>query len=341
MTHKQSDILIIGAGLTGLMAATALREAGDGRSIRLLDKGRSVGGRLATRRIGPGRADHGAQFFTVRTDEFQRYVDGWRKAELVYEWGRGWRRTLDDDATPDGHPRYAVRGGFNALAKALAADLRERDVEIETDVRATAVVQADAQGESASGWHVEAEGGARYSADALVITSPVPQSLALLDAGGVALHANDRARLDSLRYDPCLAGLFWVEGDVRLPEPGALQNKDRTFYWLADNQRKGISPDATLLTLHADPDFSRAHYDAPDDETLAPMHAYLNRFLVSGATVRKAQLKRWRYAQPQQPLDASYLHAQGVAPLFFAGDAFGSARVEGAAMSGLAVARKI
>ena len=61
------------------MTATTLRQRGDERSIFIVDKGRSVGGRLATRRIGPGRADHGAQFFTVRSDKFQGYVDRWQK----------------------------------------------------------------------------------------------------------------------------------------------------------------------------------------------------------------------------------------------------------------------
>ena len=60
-----SDVLIIGAGLAGLMAANSLKE--QGWQVTLVDKGRSVGGRLATRRIGPGRADHGTQFFTART----------------------------------------------------------------------------------------------------------------------------------------------------------------------------------------------------------------------------------------------------------------------------------
>ena len=98
------------------MAGRALVAAG--HEVVLFDKGRSPGGRLATRRIEGARLDHGAQFFTVRTDEFQQHVDRWTADGLVYEWCRGF------SADGDGYPRYAVRGGMNALAKHLASRSR-------------------------------------------------------------------------------------------------------------------------------------------------------------------------------------------------------------------------
>lgn len=63
-TARVYDVVIVGAGICGLMAAGQLVERG--ASVLLLDKGRTVGGRLATRRIEAGCADHGAQFFTAR-----------------------------------------------------------------------------------------------------------------------------------------------------------------------------------------------------------------------------------------------------------------------------------
>ncbi|MBC8101135.1 MAG: NAD(P)-binding protein, partial [Cytophagales bacterium] len=56
-----TDFLVIGAGLAGL--AFAGDAAASGASVRLLDKGRGVGGRTATRRFGDLRVDHGAQYF--------------------------------------------------------------------------------------------------------------------------------------------------------------------------------------------------------------------------------------------------------------------------------------
>ncbi|MBN1666669.1 MAG: NAD(P)-binding protein, partial [Anaerolineales bacterium] len=56
------DTLILGAGMSGLMAANRLQQAGV--ETLLLEKARGVGGRMATRRFGGGVFDHGAQFFT-------------------------------------------------------------------------------------------------------------------------------------------------------------------------------------------------------------------------------------------------------------------------------------
>ena len=110
-------VAIVGAGLAGLMAGGTLAEAG--HEVVLLDKGRSPGGRLATRRIGAATLDHGAQFFTVRSEAFAARVDRWEADGLVRVWCRGFE-------VDDGHPRYAVRGGMNALAKHLATGLDVR-----------------------------------------------------------------------------------------------------------------------------------------------------------------------------------------------------------------------
>ena len=64
--------VVVGAGLSGLVAAQTLQQ--DGHEVLVLDKGRSVGGRLATRRIGNATFDHGAQFFTVRNNAFAEHV---------------------------------------------------------------------------------------------------------------------------------------------------------------------------------------------------------------------------------------------------------------------------
>jgi renalase len=325
MLYENADILIVGAGISGLMAGRALE--GRGLRVALLDKGRSVGGRLATRRIGPGRADHGAQFFTVRTPEFQAWVDQWVDEGLVYRWSTGWSDGSLSSVKPDGHPRYAVRRGMNALAKRLAQGL-----DIRVDVRLVAVAPTE------KGWLARDDNGEVYTGRALLLTPPVPQALALLEAGGVQLSSTDRAALERIAYVPCVAGLFWVEGAVDLPEPGALQQPGAPISWIADNQRKGISPEATLITVHAGAEYSRQLWDAPEGEALAALQEGLGAFMDPSARIREAQVKRWRYAQPTILHPERYLLATGLPTLAFAGDAFGWPRVEGAALSGMAAA---
>jgi hypothetical protein len=73
MNKLTAEVIIVGAGISGLMAAQVLQN--NGVHVCVMDKSTSVGGRLATRRIGTGVADHGAQFFTVREPQFQAMVD--------------------------------------------------------------------------------------------------------------------------------------------------------------------------------------------------------------------------------------------------------------------------
>jgi predicted NAD/FAD-dependent oxidoreductase len=326
------DVVVVGAGLAGLLAAAKLQA--HGARVVVLEAEAQVGGRLATREIGGGRADEGAQFFTVRTPEFRAVVEEWLEAGLVFEWSRGWAAgslgAAADGHPLDGHPRYAVTGGFGALARHLAAGL---------DVRPGAPVAA--VWPAGVGWAVVDAAGQRSTAAALILTPPVPQSLALLDAGGVALAAVDQRLLEKIDYAPCLCALFVVEGAVELPEPGALQQPVEGIQWIADNWRKGISPAARVITVHAGAELSRELWEEAAAAVLARLRAALAPFLGRGATIRESQLRRWRYATPATPYPQRCLVARALPPLVFAGDAFGGPRIEGAAHSGWAAAVQI
>jgi len=321
-----TDILIVGAGLSGLMAANALLYKDF--SVVMVDKDRSVGGRLATRRIGPGRADHGAQFFTIRSPEFQHWTERWFTEGLIYRWSNGWSDGSLAPANFDGNPRYAVHGGMNALAKHLAKGLQPH-----LNVRLVAITVNE------QGWQSRAESGQVSRSKALILTPPVPQSLALLQAGGVELEAGDRAALEEIEYAPCLAGLFWLDGPLHLPEPGAIQHSHAPISWIADNQRKGISPEATIITVHAGIEYSSQLWDTPQAEILARLQVSFLPYMTPNTTILEAQLKRWRYARPTIVHPEPCLLAANLPPLVFAGDAFSGPRVEGAALSGLAASQ--
>lgn len=308
--------IVIGAGIAGLLAARNL--AGAGRDVIVLDKGRSVGGRLATRRIGEATLDHGAQFFTVRTDTFAAVVQPLLDDGLVYRWCGGF------GGAPDGHPRYAVRGGMTQLAKHVASGL-----DVRCDTLAFAV-RRGAQGSGAA-WSVGLDDGSSLDADEVVITCPLAQSFSLL----VTADVDVPEQLWRTEYDRTLALLAVLDGPSAVADPGGLQGVDG-FTFVADNQRKGISA-LPALTMHADPAWSEAHWDLPADDARALLLAAARPFM-RGTTVLHAQLKRWRFATPRaiwpQPC---WLPGDGSA-LALAGDAFDGPRVEGAALSGLAAA---
>jgi len=313
------DCLVIGAGISGLLAAQALRVAG--YRVLVVDKGRGVGGRMACRRVGTAHIDHGAQFFTCRSAEFGALVASWVAGGTAVEWYRG-----SAAAAGEGHARYRGRPAMTAGPKRLGAD---HQVLTEARVEALALV--------GGAWAARIEGGRRITAQAVVASAPVPQTLALLDAGAAPLPAALRAELDLVEYAPCIAVLARLSRPSGMPPPGAVALEDGALRWIADNQLKGVS-DVPALTLHAAPSFSRAHLAATDADITA-------RLLAAAAphatlVVDEVQVHRWRYAEPTRGPSARCLSTPLPAPIVFCGDAFGGPRVEGAALSGLAAGRR-
>ena len=315
-------LVIVGAGLAGLTAARALAGTYE---IVVLDKSRSVGGRMATRRIGGATIDHGAQFFTTHTAEFAQVVATWSAAGVAQPWFAG-RVGPNGVVDADGHTRFRGVDSMNAIAKHLAQGL---------DVRRSTAVQSVAR--SGDGWLVTTTHHG-LTADAVLLTAPVPQSLELLAAGGVELADVDQRALQAIEYEPCLAVLALVDGPTRLPPPGAVNPADGPVDWVADNHRKGVSAEPAV-TIHATAAFSRQQWDADDETVAAALLAasQLGCAPLPGGT----QVQRWRYARPITVHPARCLAARELPLLLFAGDAFGGAKVEGAVLSGRAAAERL
>ena len=259
----------------------------------------------------------------------------WQQQGIVFHWTNGWSGGSLHTQAPESHPRYAVNGGMNALAKHLASELAQSGATFVTGSRLTTLGASDA------GWLAANDQGDTYASRIVVLTAPVPQSLALLEAGAVVLAGDQRTELEKITYAPSLTALFRIVGAVKVPETGALQRPLNDIAWIADNRRKGISPEATIVTMQGSPAWSQAHFHEPEATVLSLFQAELANWLGRNAIIREAQLKRWRYAQPTTLYHAPFLRAALLPSLYLGGDAFGGPRIEGAALSGLAMGEDI
>ena len=319
MNHAdRKSAVIVGAGIAGLMAARRLSRAG--WRVTVIDKGRGLGGRMANRRIGEGRFDHGAQFFTTRDPRFSRYVAKWvanGQATLWYD-----REASAPDSPPGGH--YVGLPAMTAIGKQLAEGLNP--------VRGRRVTGLASNG---GNWTVADDAGATYEGRWVVLTAPVPQALDLIDRNGVELPASDRAQLNCIDYEKCIAVMGALSGPSGLPEPGLLRlDKAEPLALVADNQRKRVSP-VPAVTLHSGPRFAESHFDVPDQEKIAVLLKAAEPFLRSPAA--QTQAHRWGFAKPLQVHPQDHYCCPRIR-IALAGDGFGGGRVEGAALSGLAAA---
>lgn len=308
-------VAIVGAGLSGLVAACELDADHD---VVLIERAPSVGGRLATRRIGDAVVDHGAQFFTVRGEAFRTRVDDWVARGLVREWCRGFY------GRHDGHPRYIGTRGMNSLAKDLAAGLACRTGQLAFSLR-----------RNEDGWTVVIDDGSTLDADAVVLTPPVAQSWSLLVQSELPVPEE----LFRTPYHRTIALLTVLDRPSAVPEPGGIQldpaDADNAFGFIADNQAKGISA-VPAVTFHATQPWSVQHWD---DDTDRLRDLLLTRAApwIGSAAVVEAQVKKWRFAGPTTPWpDPCWVDDEHGVVL--AGDIFAGPKIEGAHDSGLAAA---
>ena len=307
-------VVVVGAGVAGLMAAQSLVK--NGHDVVVVDKGRSPGGRLATRRIDNATLDHGAQFFTVRESLFESHVAEWIASGVVTEWCRGFDSTTQKN---DGFPRYRGVRGMTDIAKHLAQGL---------DVRCNTLAFSIARG-ATSKWQLKIDDGSVLDADAIIVTCPLPQAYALLVTASIELPES----MLRTEYDRTICLLAVLNQSSAVANPGGLQNPDETFSFIADNAIKGISS-AVALTMHANPQFSLEHWDTSTDDVQRLLLERASPW-IGDATVITSQIKKWRLATPLTIWPERYWAKDMIV---LAGDAFGGPKIEGAALSGLAAA---
>jgi predicted NAD/FAD-dependent oxidoreductase len=335
------DVVVVGAGIAGLCAAGELTR--DGRRVLVIEKSRGIGGRMATRRVGEAVCDHGAQFFTVRGRAFGGIVAAAHESGAVETWCHGF--------DGDGHARWRGARGMTDLPKWLANELLSSDLagtcDIKTGAQATAVA---VDGQRVLVTLAQADGRAeQLTAAGVVLTTPVPQALDLMRAGGIVGGGTCLAdpesieQLERVAYDPCFALMLVLDRPSLVPSPGGIQfpaDGPGPIAWLADNQQKGISA-VPALTIHASGAFSREHFDVAPDEVAAILLEAARPWIDGDpvTAVVERSLHRWKFALPTTILPAPLVAVTQSPPVVCCGDAFAGPRVEGAASSGLAAGR--
>jgi predicted NAD/FAD-dependent oxidoreductase len=291
------SVAIIGAGLAGLACARRLHDAGF--AVSVFDKGRGVGGRMATRRVetsaGVARFDHGAQYFTARSPAFRSALDG--VAEALAQWPVTLLSRRDGtlvEAAPEA--RFTGMLGMNAVAKAFAQGL---DVTLSTRIVG---LQRDA-----AAWTVQTEQDAHIGPfDALIVAVPAEQVAALISS-----HETDfAAEADAARTAPCWTGLFAFPAS-RSAALCALRLDDHPILaWIAcDRDRPGrLDGDLVNFVVHARADWSADNLERTPEEVLPILRSALEPFFVSGAPAEPivAQAHRWRYAQVTTPAQTPF-----------------------------------
>lgn len=317
-----SRIAVIGAGIAGLACARALHDAG--HELRVFEKSRGVGGRMATRRTDHGTFDHGAQYFTARDPIFRRAVDGWLGAGIVAPYEGRIVSLQSEAATPLSHEesRYVATPGMTAPCRVLAKGI---------DVLFECTVSAVTPGED--GWRVSWDEGGDSGFDAVVLAVPAVQALPLCSAIPALC-----ARVSQGHHEPCWAVMVRYEQPLPLQFDAAFVLDAVVGWAMRDASRPGRVAGERWV-LHATANWSGTHLEA-DAAAVAPevVEAFHAAAGIS-AKVVEMRAHRWRYAlSPGLKAGCLWNASQRIGAC---GDWCADGRIEGAYLSGLALAAEL
>lgn len=245
--------------------------------MQVLDKGRGIGGRMATRRVVLDGAeisfDHGAQYLRPHDAAFGHMLADagavlWQDKKLV------------------GAP------GMSALPKALASGL--------SVIQNTEVAELTPDADQ---WHLITNTGAKLAAQRVILTIPAPQVLRLL--GKPHPFAPDLARVTMA---PCLT--LMAAFDITCPRPFSQRlDPDHPLAWIAQDSTKPARSMTTVTWVaQAGPKISAKLLDLPPEASKDVLLPHLCDVLgLSPSSALYASVHRWRYAQTVQPLGVPFL----------------------------------
>ena len=309
----QKPVVVVGAGVSGVACAVELRSAG--LPVRVLDRGRRIGGRMASRRLDGRVVDLGASYLTASDPAFAAVVDDWHERGLAAPWTDTFCALAPGEpaSLKEGPVRWGAPGGLRSLVDDLATGL---DVE-QREVRSVA----------------------ELAASAVVLAMPDPQASRLLGPDHPVTAHLDRD------YEPVLAlaarwpARTWDDLSPTGHFDGAFVNGDHVLAWVADDGRRR-GDDAPMLVAHSTPDFARPHLAEPA-AAQAPMLAAL-RVLMSLGEPTETYLHRWSFARPTGERSTPYLLVDEPGLLGVCGDGWGeTSKVETAWRSGRDLGRAL
>ena len=313
------SLAIIGAGIAGITLARQLQDIAE---VRVFEKSRGFGGRMATRRNDPYRFDHGAQFFTARSKQFQSLINDYVAKNQIAAWEPR-VLTLDTEEKPFKRewfePHYVAVPGMNNLCKVLAQEL---NVILDTRV---ANIEAGEKG-----WLLKDSAGERLGQfDWVISSSPAPQADEILPECFAY-----KSELSNVAFSPCFSLMLGFESKPKLNFDAAVV-RNSVIGWIALNSSKQGRPPFFSLVLHSDNEWAQTQLECNIDAVRHTMLAALDELLGDQLPPPEhIAFHRWKNAKAEKSLEEDFLIDESNR-LAACGDWCGGNRVEDAYLSAL------
>jgi len=324
-TERPLQVAVVGAGLSGLIAARILKN--HGHRVQMFEKTGEPGGRISSIRHGGATFDTGAQYFTVRDKTFEKLVKSLIKAGVVQQWSADIRAL--GRSVPSGKRRTPVRyvgiPTMSAVPRHLASSL---DIFFDTHVTGAEL--------TGRGWLIHAgKKEVEKHFDVILISAPPPEARSLISS---IPSLYDRSI--SVGFSPCWTVTSVFAKKIALGYDAAFIHGSPVS-WAARDSSKPSRTSSETWVLHGNPAWSHTHIRAkPEFVVKTLLGSFLRASGCSSENPVSSQAMLWPYAKATNPTDENCLwDASVMAGLL--GDWCSMSRVEGAFLSGAAAADRV
>lgn len=356
---NQYDTVILGAGISGLWVAHKLNKKSS--DFLIVEKSRSVGGRIATRRVDQLIYDHGAQFYKIPEVVDNEFHEIMVKNKVVHTWFKR-----------DGSSFFCSKGGMTQIPKYLSKDLpclfNQKIIKIHQSPDSSVRSVSGGRNNSRS-LLIELESGEHIGTDQIIMTAPLPQSLEILRNSNIFYQE----KLDRITYAKAIVALIEIErvnengesissgeksfsaaesknlekgfkGSQALKTGlnillkncgGYVENIFENIYSMSDQKEKGTCSSEALSVVMT-PTWSEKNFELSDEEItqniIWEMKTEDSRHNL-GFKFKNIQIKKWRYSHPIKKNDQKFECLGNNKNIYLIGDAFGGPSIKGALAS--------
>lgn len=331
-------IAIIGAGLSGLTLAHRLQRK---HEVTVFEKARGVGGRMSTRYTNEFQFDHGAQYFTARSQSFNEFLKPFVEKKTVSQWQPKLVTLSPNVSWTDYNPDdtyYVAAPKMNALCKSLA-----QTIDVQSQVKISKIER------TRQGWVLYSEEALQDRSlqdispasketvpqygpfDWVISSAPVAQSQALMPESFEHMSA-----LRQIKQNACFALMLGFEQPLLLPFDAAKVTQS-PIGWICVDSTKPLRDKAFSLLVHSTNTWAEANIEKPLGEVQSILLEHACLLLNLSLEPAHISLHRWRYANTPECGTEPYL-IDKVNQLAVCGDGLVDGRVEGAFLSAIALA---
>ncbi len=274
------DFCILGSGIAGSTMAKLLSKK---YSVQVFDKAKGVGGRSSNRRYKKNLSfDHGAQYISTNSKEFNSFINKLYKKKILKKWeGTHLDYSLKKK---DIKTKYIGKAGNNDISKYL---LKKIEVKKQTTVKKLEF--------NKTYWNIITDKNMKFKFKNIIVTFPYPQAKNLLKK-----YLKKSFKNLNVEMKPNITLMLAFKNYKFLPI-SSIRFNDQNLEWAANENSKGrFKSNLNLWTLQASKKFSAKYINTYKSKKKEVSKLLINKFLnLSGLDKKKIifnNIHGWKYS---------------------------------------------